>query len=160
MTAETSSQGFRHLLSWQLAHELASMVYRASGKLPDRHPWLQDRIRRAAVSVPANIAEGHGRGTIAEFLRFIDIVRGSLSEVEYYLVFLESEHLLHVDEIAQVDAKPARAGRVLSGLWRSLKARAWEPETIRVQSGRKRRPMKPSDFRLVLPVTGYRLPSA
>jgi four helix bundle protein len=83
--------------------------------------WLRYQILRCAVSVPANIAEGHGRGSKAELLRFIDITRGSLSELEYYLHFLMREELRAPGKLLALDAKRIETGKVLFGLWRSLK---------------------------------------
>jgi four helix bundle protein len=77
---------------------------------------------RCAISVPANLAEGHGRGSKAQLLQFIDIARGSLSELEYDLHFLRNEAILPAETLDPLDAKQAEAGRVLFGLWRSLKA--------------------------------------
>ena len=121
-TTKTSPAGFHDLVAWQLADELASLVYRAFAKLPPNHRWLADQTMRAAISVPANIAKGHGRGSLGELLRFIDIARGSLSELEYYIHFLAKESLLPSEEVAVLQSKRTEVGRVPFGLWRSLKA--------------------------------------
>ncbi len=118
----SDKSGFRDLIAWQKAHELASAVYRLCDHLPPRAAWLRDQILRCAISVPANIAEGHGRGTKAELLRFIDIARGSLSELEYYLYFLAQQGLLTEEDVQALEAKRSEAARVLFGLWRSLKS--------------------------------------
>jgi four helix bundle protein len=120
--SEKGHKGFRDLIAWQKADELASLVYRACKELPARDRWLIDQILRSAISVPANIAEGHGRGSRAQLLQFIDIARGSLSELEYYIHFLSSEGLLPSDKTAELEASRLKTGRVLFGLWRSLKA--------------------------------------
>ena len=114
--------GFRDLIAWQRAHDLASAVFRASRDLSPDASWLSSQILRCTISVPANIAEGHGRGTRAELLRFLDIARGSLSELEYYLLFLESENLMPTERLRDLRAKREETARVLFGLWRSLKS--------------------------------------
>jgi four helix bundle protein len=114
-------RGFRDLVAWQKADRMASLAYRACKKLPAHHEWLFSQVVRCAISVPANIAEGHARGTKAEFLRFIDIARGSLAELEYYIHFLKNEELLTDTELTALDASQNETSRVLFGLWRSLK---------------------------------------
>ncbi|HEY4684778.1 MAG TPA: four helix bundle protein [Dehalococcoidia bacterium] len=126
MESKSAARGFRDLIAWQKADRLASSVYRACKDMPPQQRWLADQVLRCAVSVPANIAEGHGRGTRAEFLRFIDIARGSLSELEYYLHFLEAESLLAPEVIAALDASRIETGRVVFGLWRALKTMSGE----------------------------------
>jgi four helix bundle protein len=74
---------YRSLTVWQLAMDLAEEVYRLSRQFPREEQFgLTSQIRRAAVSIPSNIAEGHGRGADAEFRQFLVIARGSLREVE------------------------------------------------------------------------------
>ncbi len=124
MVDNTEQRGFKDLKAWQRADQLASLVYRACKQLPQGHEWLFSQTVRAALSVPANLAEGHGRGSQGEFLRFIDIARGSLAEVEYYIHFLKGEGLLPSDKIAALKSVQAETSRVVFGLWRSLKALA------------------------------------
>jgi four helix bundle protein len=116
-------QGFKKLIGWQKADDLASAVFRAAQKLPPQHRWLASQSARAAVSVPANIAEGYGRGSQAEYLRFLDIARGSLAEVEYYIHFLARENLVDEATTNRLESVHSETGKVLHGLWRGLKAK-------------------------------------
>jgi four helix bundle protein len=115
------SRGFRELVAWQKADGLASLVYRATKDLGPQNRWLVDQVLRCAISVPANIAEGHGRGTLPELTRFVDIARGSLAELEYYIHFMAKESLLSPERIHPLELAQEEASRVLFGLWRSLK---------------------------------------
>ena len=78
---------FRDLQVWQKAHRLTLDVYRATEKFPDRERFgLTSQLRRSAASIPANLAEGCGRGSEAELKRFMQIAMGSASETEYHLL--------------------------------------------------------------------------
>lgn len=80
-------QSHRDLIVWQKAMDLVVEVYRVSGMFPASERWrLIDQVSRAVVSVPANIAEGQGRGTSKDFAQFLAIARGSLNETETYLL--------------------------------------------------------------------------
>ena len=79
---------YRNLIVWQKAHLLALSIYKITKKFPkDEKYGLTLQIRRAALSVPANIVEGYNRKSKKEFARFIDISFGSLAETEYLLEF-------------------------------------------------------------------------
>lgn len=78
--------GYKDLIVWQKANELAIEIYRLSKDFPDDERYgLTSQIRRAAVSVPTNIVEGNAKLSSADFVRFLDIARGSLAETEYLL---------------------------------------------------------------------------
>jgi four helix bundle protein len=78
---------FRELKVWQKGHWLALEIYRATGSFPRHELYgMTSQIRRSSASIPANIAEGCGRGGDAEFGRFLQIAMGSASEVEYHLL--------------------------------------------------------------------------
>ena len=80
-------QDFRDLKVWQKAHNVVLAVYRASAEFPAAERFgLTSQLRRAAVSIPANIAEGCVRSSDADFARFLHISLGSASEVDYYLL--------------------------------------------------------------------------
>ena len=116
-------KGFRQLSAWQHADSLASAVFKLTERLSDRHRWLGLQLVRAAISVPANIAEGYGRGYLREYVRFVDIARGSLAEVEYYLHFIAKEGLVPTSETEKLEGLRKEAGRTLKGLQDGLKRR-------------------------------------
>ena len=77
------NNGYRDLIVWQKAMGLVVLLYRATKSFPaDERFGLTGQIRRAAISVPANIAEGHGRATRGEYANHLSVARGSLKEVE------------------------------------------------------------------------------
>ena len=106
---------FRSLEVWQKAHQLTLAAYRITSAFPqDERFGLTSQIRRAASSVPANIAEGCGRRGDAEFHRFLQMAMGSASELEYHLLlsrdleYLDSEKHKHLtDEAVRVKRMPA-----------------------------------------------------
>ncbi len=80
-------QDFHKLKVWQSSHELVLAVYRATAAFPrDEVYGLTSQIKRSAASIPANIAEGCGRGSPADLARFIQIAIGSSTELEYHLL--------------------------------------------------------------------------
>jgi four helix bundle protein len=80
-------QDFRNLKVWLKAHQVVLAVYRITARFPREELYgLTSQIRRCAVSVPSNIAEGCGRGTDADFRRFLQIAAGSASELDYQLL--------------------------------------------------------------------------
>ena len=112
-------KSYEELVVWQKAMLLAKMVYGVQKQLPKEEMYgLGDQIRRAVVSVPSNIAEGFGRGSDAEFKRFLAIARGSLFEVKTQLQLAESLGYLRLDE--EISSLSDEVGKLLSGLSRSL----------------------------------------
>jgi four helix bundle protein len=90
-------QDFRKLKVWRMSHDFTLAVYEATAAFPKEELYgLTSQVRRAAASVPANIAEACGRGGNAEFARFIRIAMGSASELEYHLLLAHNpKKLLH-----------------------------------------------------------------
>src|SRR5215470_18802844 len=82
-----AARSFRDLVVWQKAHAFVLAVYRFTETFPDREKFgLAHQMRRAAISIPANIAEGFGKRSHAEKARFLNIAEGSLEECRYYLI--------------------------------------------------------------------------
>ena len=80
-------QNYRDLLVWKKGIELAQSVYQAAKRLPKEELYgLSDQMRRAAVSIPSNIAEGCARGSDREFARFLSIAQGSIAELETQII--------------------------------------------------------------------------
>jgi len=113
-------QGHRDLVACQRAMELVTEIYRVTRSFPkDELYGLVSQLRRAAVSVPSNLAEGHGRNSRKEFHHFIGQARGSLAEVETQVEIAKNLGFLRPDCTSGLLMKIAEVGRMLTGL------RAW-----------------------------------
>ena len=122
-------QGHRDLIARQKAMELVTEIYRVTRKFPkDEIYGLSSQLRRAAVSVPSNLAEGHGRNSRREFHHFVGQARGSLVELETQLEI--ARNLDYFSELVAADllAKASEVGRLLNGL------RAWCESSQKVSS--------------------------
>ena len=107
----------KDLRVWQKAMELVVAVYQLAKILPKTEQYgLISQLQRVAVSVPANIAEGNGRGTRKDYARFIDIARGSTSELETLLAIVVRLELATSNEAAEAQAITSDVGRMLTGL--------------------------------------------
>ena len=113
-------RNYEDLVAWQKAMQLAKMVYLLQKGLPKEEMYgIGDQIRRAVVSVPSNIAEGVGRGSDAEFNRFLSISRGSLFEAKTQLQLSESLGLLEVN--IEIWDLIDEVGKLINGLAKALK---------------------------------------
>lgn len=114
---------FRSLRVWEKAHELALRVYPDTTGFPREETYgLMSQIRRAAASVPANIAEGCGRGGDGEFSRFVQIAMGSASELEYHLLLAKDLRFLDEPHFRSLEESVTEVKKMLSSLIRKLKA--------------------------------------
>jgi four helix bundle protein len=115
----------RDLLVWQKAIELTLLVYRLSEEFPKREIYgLAAQIRRAAVSIPSNIAEGYGRGSRREYVQFLCIAQGSLKEMETQTIISEKLTYATSAQAKRVLEAAEVVGKMLGGLIRSLKTKA------------------------------------
>ena len=112
---------YRDLDAWQLAMDIVIDVYRLTRTLPAEERFgLSAQLRRAAVAIPSNIAEGHSRIGGGEFRRFVSIARGSGAEVETQMAVAVALGLIGGDEITSVSSKLDRLSKMVFSLYRSL----------------------------------------
>lgn len=118
----TRVRSHRDLVAWQRAMELAERVYGIAGDLPESERFaLSQQLRRAALSVPSNIAEGYGRHSRKEFVKFLRIARGSVCELLTQLELARRLKLIVHDP--QTSDLAEETDRVLNALIRSLAQR-------------------------------------
>jgi four helix bundle protein len=114
---------FREIKVWAKAHKLRLEIYKITSRFPREELYgLTSQIRRAAASIPANIAEGFGRGGNAELARFLQIGMGSAYEVEYHALLAKDLGLMNSETYARLEAQIVEVKRMLAGLL--LKVRA------------------------------------
>jgi four helix bundle protein len=117
-----SIRTFRDLVAWQKAIALTRLVYRLTGTFPsDERFGLVIQMRRAAVSVPANIAEGYGRGARQEYIRYIQMARGSLFELQTHAEIAHGQGWMTDSAFREFNQSAEEVDRIVSGLLRSLK---------------------------------------
>jgi len=110
-------KGYRDLIAWQKAMELVTEIYRISQRFPKEELYgLTNQLRRAAVSIPSNLAEGHGRNSPKEFHHFAGNARGSLLEVETQLEIALNLGYLSKEIANQLQLKTAELGKIINGL--------------------------------------------
>jgi four helix bundle protein len=118
----SSCSGYRNLEAWKSSDDLAVEIFRLSQAWNRDLAWLKSQIMRAAVSVPANIAEGYARGSNREFVQFLTISHSSLAEVEYFLHFLRRTGNVSERDYERLRQISDRAGKILFGLLRSARS--------------------------------------
>ena len=112
---------YQELKVWQLGMEMAIEIYRLTEAFRGHEIYgLTSQLRRAVVSIPSNVAEGHTRGSARDMIRFVNIARGSLAEVETQLMIARALHYGDTTTIDQLLSMASEEGRMLSGLRRSL----------------------------------------
>lgn len=114
-------RNFRQLTVWQKAHQFTLAAYQASTCFPKEEIYgLTSQLRRAAISIPANIAEGYGRGGDGELGHFLRIASGSANEVEYHLLLAHDLGYLEEDLYQQLEHDVIELKRMLVGFINKL----------------------------------------
>jgi four helix bundle protein len=123
---------YRDLRVWQKAMDLAVEVYELTERFPKHEMYgLTSQIRRAAISVPSNIAEGKGRRTDSDFSMFLFHARGSLLELETQAILAQRLKYISKEDVTKIFAASAAVGSALTGLINSLK-----PQSAAASAGR------------------------
>lgn len=119
-----AASGFMNLTVWQRAMELMRESYKVAGKLPHTERYgMADQIRRSALSVPSNIAEGHGRVHVGEYLNHLSIASGSLAELQTLLVAARDIGYVSAPQLARPLALARETSRMLSALRSAVRRR-------------------------------------
>ncbi len=117
-------ESFRDLSVWQRAVQLTLEIYKLTGAFPPSERFgLTNQLRRAAVSVASNIAEGNGRATKGEYVQFLGHARGSASEVETQLVIARGLGLGTKQKLDSAEALCSEVGRMLRAMMKSLQSK-------------------------------------
>jgi len=117
-----SIKNYRDLLVWQKGIDLVVIAYKATTGFPKSETYgLISQIRRAATSIPANIAEGYGRSSRKEYLQFLMVAQGSLKELETHFIVSEKLSYLTAAQTERLLTQTDELGRMLGSLIRRLK---------------------------------------
>ena len=114
-------RSYKDLVVWQKAMDLVTEIYRSTSTFPRQEQFgLTSQLRRAAVSIPSNIAEGQGRLSEKEFRYFLGQARGSLMEVETQIQIAQNLGYLEAEQSKEQLKSCAEVGRILNGLLASI----------------------------------------
>ncbi|MCA9406111.1 MAG: four helix bundle protein [Candidatus Omnitrophica bacterium] len=117
------SKGFEQLKVWQKAHSLTLKIYQVTRSFPKEEQFgLISQIKRACISVCANIAEGQSK-TRKDFLRFLDISLASLQETKYYLILSKDLAILDSEKFRDLIQSTDEVGKMLHGLKKAIKTK-------------------------------------
>jgi four helix bundle protein len=118
------SQSYRDLLVWQKSIALCTQVYKVCETFPKSKLYgLSDQMKRSAVSVPSNIAEGQGRQHIGEFLHFVSIANGSLAELDTQRIIAENLNFIPYQESAGLEKSITEIRKMIYALTQQLKTK-------------------------------------
>ena len=118
-------KSYRDLEVWQKAIDLVVACYQITKKFPKNEVYgLINQLQRAAVSIPANIAEGRERQYSKEFIQYLSIAYGSLAELETHIQIAERLTYIDINQLKKLLDKTAEIGRMLNGLRKSLEKRS------------------------------------
>jgi four helix bundle protein len=121
-TERTKVTSYRDLVVWARAMDLVELCYKLSMQIPQSEIYgLTNQIRRAAASIPANIAEGHGRMNLGDYLQQLSIANGPLKELETHMMIAGRLDYVHEDEIIPALEACSEIGRMLDSLIQKLR---------------------------------------
>jgi four helix bundle protein len=110
-------RSYRDLTVWKKSMDLAAAVYRLTRQMPKQEEYrITSQMIRASTSVPANIAEGHGRGTRKDYANFVSIARGSLFELETFVLLVQHLKIAEDDQCASILEQADEVSRMLTAL--------------------------------------------
>lgn len=113
---------FKELLVWQKSINFVTEVYELTYLFPkDEMYGLTSQIRRASISIPSNIAEGNSRRSLADYLQFLKIARGSCAEVETQLIIAKNLHFLNEEKYSELNENIIEISKMLNALINLLK---------------------------------------
>jgi four helix bundle protein len=119
-----STSRFRELKAWQLGMDLAERVYLLSDSFPKSETYgLTSQVRRAAISIPSNLAEGCGRDSTKEFLHFIAIAVGSICELETQILLSQRLQYTKINDVETILSLLTDTRKTIHGLQKYLKAK-------------------------------------
>lgn len=117
-------KSYKDLIVWQKAMDLVEMVYTVTKGFPREELYgLTNQLRRATVSVPSNIAEGHARNSTAEYRNFLSMARGSLAEVETQLLIAERLKYIDPEKLAELLSRQMEINKMINALINKLAPR-------------------------------------
>jgi four helix bundle protein len=120
----TTIASYRDLRVWQEAMALAEDVFRLAARMPRIEGFgLADQMRRSAISIPANIAEGYGRESTGSYVQFLKVARGSLKELETHVLLAQRVGIVDGEKAQPLLSRSENVGKMLNGLIRSVLAR-------------------------------------
>jgi len=121
-------RSYRELKVWQAGVRLVTLSYRITRRFPKPELYgLTSQIRRSAVSIPANIAEGYGRSHRGDYLRYLSVANGSLKELETEMLIAGELGYVPPEEASRFCERAEELGRMLGSLRRSLSDRRLHP---------------------------------
>ena len=110
-------RSYKDLIVWQKAMDLVEMVYQVTKSFPKEELYgLTSQVRRAAISIPSNIAEGHARNSTAEYKNFLSIARGSLAEVETQLLIARRLGYINAEKLDQLISLQMEVNKMTNAL--------------------------------------------
>ena len=118
-------KSYRNLIVWQKSIEVCALIYQLTRDFPSEETFgITSQLKRAAISVPTNISEGHSRNSRKEYRHFIGIARGSIAEVETLILLTKNLQFTSENKISEISALCTEIGKMLTSLNRKLQSPA------------------------------------